>query len=370
VYRSGRFVLGKYELVRPLAEGGMASVWLARHSSLEVDVAVKLTPASEFDAHRQQRAYTEARLAAQLVHPGVCRVLDFGLTAEGDPCVVTELLQGETLEARLTLGGPFTPVEAVRIVLPLLDALATAHARGIVHQDVKPENVFLARDDHGRVQPKLLDFGIAREHERPGTWQRAGSISGTPAYMSPEQAEGRDDVDLRADLWSVCATLYELIAGQPPFDGETCEAVLAQVLDSQPRTLAEQALAERALSEIVQRGLEKDRERRWSSAAELSAALADWLLAQGIETDVTDQALRPRLERSQIRDTLESEAPFLLRPRRRGKARRLMLVAAVLALLSTSASVLRDRSRWAPLVEAGWQRTAAVMPALAARLRD
>lgn len=349
----------------------MGTVWLARHSTLEVDVAVKLTTTSEFDTHRQQRAFTEARLAAQLVHSGVCRVLDFGLTAEGDPCVVTELLQGETLDARLTLGGPFAPIEAVRIVLPLLDALATAHARGIVHQDVKPENVFLARDDNDRVQPKLLDFGIAREHQRPSTWHRAGSISGTPTYMSPEQANGREDIDPRADLWSVSATLYELISGQPPFDGETCEAVLVQVVDSEPRSLFEQAVADRALSGIVQRGLEKDRERRWASAAELSAALADWLLAQGVETDVTGQALRPRLERGPFRDTIESEtAPFLLKPRRRGRARRMMLAAAVLVLLSTSASVLRDRSRWAPLVAAGWQRTAAAIPELGARLRD
>jgi eukaryotic-like serine/threonine-protein kinase len=349
----------------------MGKVWLARHSSLEVDVAVKLTTASEFDTHRQQRAFSEARLAAQLAHPGVCRVLDFGLTAEGDPCVVTELLQGETLETRLTLGGAFTPLEAVRVVLPLLDALATAHARGIVHQDVKPENVFLARDDHERVQPKLLDFGIAREHQRPSSWQQAGSISGTPTYMSPEQANGREDVDLRSDLWSVCATLYELIAGRPPFDGATCEAVLVQVVDNQPRSLSELAVADLALSEIVQRGLEKDRDRRWPSAAALSAALADWLLAQGVETDVTGQALRPRVEQARIRDTLESEtAPFLLKPRRRSKVRRTMFAAAVLVLLGTSASVLQDRARWAPLVAEGWQRTTAVMPALGARLRD
>jgi serine/threonine protein kinase len=349
----------------------MGKVWLARHSSLEVDVAVKLATTSEFDTHRQQRAFTEARLAAQLAHPGVCRVLDFGLTVEGDPCVVTELLQGETLETRLTLGGAFTPLEAVRIVLPLLDALAAAHARGIVHQDVKPENVFLARDDHERVQPKLLDFGIAREHQRPSSWHRAGSISGTPTYMSPEQANGREDIDLRSDLWSVCATLYELVAGRPPFDGATCEAVLVQVVDDEPRSLSELAVADQALSEIVQRGLEKDRDRRWPSAAALSAALADWLLAQGVETDVTGQALRPRVEQARIRDTLESEtAPFLLKPRKRSKVRRTMFAAAVLLLLGTSASVLQDRARWAPLVAEGWQRTTAAMPDLGARLRD
>ena len=349
----------------------MGTVWLARHSSLEMDVAVKLTTATEFDTHRQQRAFTEARLAAQLAHPGVCRVLDFGLTAEGDPCVVTELLQGETLDTRLTLGGSLTSIEAVRIVLPLLEALGTAHARGIVHQDVKPENVFLARDDHERIQPKLLDFGIARELQRPSTWHRSGSISGTPTYMSPEQANGCEDVDPRADLWSVCATLYELVAGEPPFDGETCEAVLVQVVGSEPRRLFERGVADPVLSEIVQRGLEKDRDRRWGSAAELSAALAGWLLAHGIETDVTGQALRLRLEGAGSSDALESEAaPFLLKPRKRRKARRMMLAAAVLVLVSSSASVLRDHPRWAPLLAAGWQRTAAAMPALAARLRN
>jgi len=379
VYRPGRFVLDKYELVRPLAEGGMGTVWLARHRALEIDVAVKLTAAGDCDGYCQQRAFTEARLAAQLAHPAVCRVLDFGLTAEGDPCVVTELLQGETLETLLTLGGKLPPIEAVRIVLPVLDALSAAHARGIVHQDVKPANVFLSRDAHDRIQPKLLDFGIAREHRRRTTWEAEGGISGTPSYMSPEQASARDDVDLRADLWSVCATLYELVAGQEPFDGETCETVIVQVLGTEPRTLLERGVADQTLSEIVRRGLEKNRELRWASAAELSAALAGWLLSQGVETDVTGQALRAQLDQldqAGVRETPDGEAaPFLLkrpRPRRpRRRAWRMAFAAAVLVLLGTSASMMHDRSQWAPIVEAGIQRTAKAIPLdLAARLRD
>ncbi|MDQ2646096.1 MAG: serine/threonine protein kinase [Myxococcota bacterium] len=293
-YRPGRFVLDKYELVEPVAEGTMGVVWLARHSTLDIDVAVKLPSSAESGAGSQLRAFTEARMAAQLLHPAVCRVLDFGLTAEGDPCVVTEWLEGETLASTLAREGKLPATEAVQLLLPVLEALSMAHAHGIVHQDVKPENLFLARDEQQRLLPKVLDFGIARERHRRASWLRAGLISGTPYYMSPEQASGREDIDHRADIWSACATLYEVIAGRPPFDGETCEVVLAQVVGDAPKPLFEHGGGDSWLSALVDRGLEKDRDRRYASIGELATALASWLIDQGVETDATGQSLRVR----------------------------------------------------------------------------
>jgi serine/threonine-protein kinase len=272
----------------------MGVVWLARHSTLDIDVAVKLPNSNDTGSARQLRAFTEARLAAQLLHPAVCRVLDFGLTAEGDPCVVTEWLQGETLADVLAREGRLPAPDAIGILLPVLEALSITHGHGVVHQDVKPENLFLARDAQQRLQPKLLDFGIARERARSASWLKPGSISGTPFYMSPEQASGREDIDHRADVWSVCATLYELLTGRLPFDGDTCDEVLALVTSSEPRSLLEHGVGDVALAAIIHRGLEKDRDRRFGSAAELWAALANWLIDQGIDTDVTGQSLRSR----------------------------------------------------------------------------
>src|SRR5688572_8859174 len=293
-YRPGRFVLDKYELVEAVAEGTMGVVWLARHSTLDIDVAVKLPSSADSGTGGQLRAFSEARMAARLLHPAVCRVLDFGLTAEGDPCVVTEWLEGETLASTLAREGKLPATEAVQLLLPVLEALSLAHAHGIVHQDVKPENLFLARDEQQRLQPKVLDFGIARERHRRASWLKAGLISGTPYYMSPEQACGREDIDHRADIWSTCATLYEVVSGRPPFDADTCEVVLAQVMGSAPPPLFEHGAGDTWLSAIVDRGLEKDPERRHASANELATALAIWLVDQGVETDATGQSLRAR----------------------------------------------------------------------------
>lgn len=284
---------------------------MARHSTLDIDVAVKLPSSADSGTGSQLRAFSEARMAAQLSHPAVCRVLDFGLTAEGDPCVVTEWLEGETLASTLAREGRLPATEAVQLLLPVLEALSLAHAHGIVHQDVKPENLFLARDEQQRLQPKVLDFGIARERHRRASWLKAGLISGTPYYMSPEQASGRDDIDPRADIWSACATLYEVVAGRPPFDGESCETVLVQVVGGTPLPLFEHGVGDAWLSAIVDRGLEKDRDRRYGSALELATALASWLIDQGVETDATGQSLRVRFG---LTTTLEQSRVSWTRP--------------------------------------------------------
>lgn len=289
-YTPGMVLAERYELLCPIALGGMGMVWRAHHRVLDMQVALKVTlrPA-DASSPWMDRALSEARLAAQLAHPAICRVLDFGVTDRGDAFVVTELLQGEVLDQQLEVRARFDPVTAVQIMLGVLDALEAAHEKGIVHCDVKPSNIFL---EAGR--PKLMDFGIACRQNVRSRGTTPGTVSGTPSYMSPEQALGSDQVDHRSDLWSVCATLYELLTGRPPFEGPDCHAVLCAVLKSEPRPLSEHGVRDPALSAIILRGLRKPPLERWRSAGELAAALANWLLSAGVEHDASGQSVRAR----------------------------------------------------------------------------
>jgi eukaryotic-like serine/threonine-protein kinase len=301
-YSPGQVLLGKYQLVAPIARGGMGEVWHARNELLSSDVALKIMFPAESDSGdtSRRRAHSEARLAAQLRHPAVCSALDFGISDAGDPVVVSELLTGEGLDQVLLEQGPLGAVRVAQLMLPILDALAVAHDAGIVHRDVKPSNLFLARDASGYLQPKLLDFGIARGISEATHITLAGSICGTPDYMSPEQARGRRDIDGRSDLWSVCATIYELVSGRAPFAAENYNAVIFAVAQRDPLPLSKLPAADRGLAKIVDRGLRKAREERFQSARELARALAEFLLSRGVETDVCGHSLRARLQAAEV----------------------------------------------------------------------
>jgi serine/threonine protein kinase len=293
-YVRGQVLRGKYELLRRLDSGGMGVVWIARDRVLNVEVALKLIQRAASEREEfTRRALSEARLAAKLAHPAVCRAMDFGLSERGDPFVVSELLTGESLEERITRAGSMPPVEAVQMLLPILDALRAAHELGIVHRDVKPGNVFLAKQLDQAIQPKLLDFGIARWLDEGGG--ASEGICGTPCYMSPEQARGGGDVDARSDIWNFCATLYELCTGVPPFDGETGADVIAAVQSVDPPPITIYRTGDDELAAIIARGMRRNRDERWASAEELNVALSRWLLAHGAETDGSGRSLRARL---------------------------------------------------------------------------
>lgn len=196
---------------------------------------------------------------------------------------------------------------------------------------MKPSNVFL---DAGR--PKLMDFGIACQRDRRAS--APGTVSGTPCYMSPEQALGSDQVDYRSDLWSVCATLYELLSGRPPFEGTDCHAVLCAVLKSEPRPLAELGVGDAALASIVLRGLRKAPAERWRSSAELAAALSGWLLASGVDSDASGQSLRARwLPRAQ-----KAERPTATGRRVDVRTRAYAALAGVLLIGSAAWAAVRS----------------------------
>ncbi|MCS6900237.1 MAG: serine/threonine-protein kinase, partial [Myxococcales bacterium] len=207
--RVGTTLRGKWTLERLLGVGGMAAVYESVHTKLGRRDAVKiLHPSIARSADARQRFEQEALAVNRLQHPGAIEVRDIEVTEDGAPFLVMELLEGESLADRLRSQGPLPAEDVFRYAEQILNVLEAAHAAGIIHRDIKPDNLFLLRD--GRV--KVLDFGVARlrQQNAPGTPTRTGALIGTVAYMAPEQVSGRSDLDGRADLFSVGATMFRL----------------------------------------------------------------------------------------------------------------------------------------------------------------
>ncbi|HSN99943.1 MAG TPA: serine/threonine-protein kinase, partial [Candidatus Nanopelagicales bacterium] len=288
----GEHIAGKYRLTRVLGVGGMGAVWQARNEALEVDVAVKLIRRDTATEVSPERLLREARAAARVDHPSVVRIFDFGETELGEPFIVMELLGGEPLRHLLLRKERLPALGAVQTLLPVASALGAAHAKGVIHRDLKPENVLLTRDERGAVIPKVVDFGIAKlRHGGEPQVTQEGAALGSPAYMSPEQARGQDDIDGRADVWSLSVVLYEAITGQLPFDGRSYNALLAAILEDPPRPASDLIEIDDTLWRIIERGLCKDRLRRWQSMQELGEALATWAVGRGADADVTGRSI-------------------------------------------------------------------------------
>ena len=291
-YRVGAVISRKYRLDELLGEGGMGSVWRATNLQLECSVALKLIRAGLDHADMRARLNLEARSAAKLAHPSIVRVFDVGDSDTGDPFIVMELLNGQTL-SQVSFDAPLSAVRAVQLLLPIAEALAVAHDSGIVHRDLKPDNVFIVAEE-GRVQPKLLDFGIAKSTDsagRIGGLTQSGTLLGTPDYMSPEGVRGQTDLDARADIWSFCIVLYEQVAGALPFVANNTYAMLRAIVDDAPTPLPSNSSGAAELWEILQRGLAKDPRDRFQSMGDLGRALAIWLKSQGVHQDARGLSL-------------------------------------------------------------------------------
>ena len=345
-YGPGDTIDGKYELESLLGKGGMGEVWTARNATLDVRRAVKLIRADAGSAESTDRLLNEAQAAARLAEPAIVRVFDFGKTAQGDPYIVMEMLEGEDLMSIIRRRERLSPAKAVRVLLPVIRALVAAHTHGIVHRDLKPENIFLAKLPDGRVQPKLLDFGIAKlKNAAALRLTTDGAVMGSPLYMAPEQARG-EDVDERADLWAICVVLYESITGNPPFVGESRTEVLRAASDAAPPSLSQHGVEDDSLWPIISRGLEKQRDARWASMEELGKALARWLLDTGAQDDITGASLQATWFRSSRQSLFASSSP----PRRIS----LELLNEPRALL---ARVERTRLRELPAAARAWARS-------------
>jgi eukaryotic-like serine/threonine-protein kinase len=295
-YAVGDLIAGKYALEELLGEGGMGAVFRARNTTIDMPVAIKLIRADLDRELLSGRLLQEARAAAKLGHPAIVRVFDVGKTALGDPFIVMELLQGESLANVIEREGRLSSARAVQLLLPIADALSVAHGKGFVHRDVKPDNVFIANDEEGQLQPKLVDFGIVKQERQIGDSQltQVGAVLGSPDYMSPEQARGLDTIDQRSDVWSFSVVLYEAITGVTPFQSTNYNALLRMIVEAEPVSLHAQQAADDELSQIVQRGLSKDPNARFATMGQMGKALASWLCERGISEDACGVSLEAR----------------------------------------------------------------------------
>ena len=292
-YLAGEVVGDRYRLVREIGRGGMGVVWVAHSLVLGVDVALKLIRASAASSALSSRMAREAHAAARLGHPALVRVFDFGWTRHGDPYLVMELVQGETLAAQVKREARIPAIRAVQTLLPIVDGLRVAHDKGIVHRDIKPDNVFLAADALGRKQPKLLDFGIAKvDKQIDGRLTQVGAVLGSPDYMSPEQALGLDDIDERTDIWSLCVVLYEVITGTVPFQKPNYNALMHAIINEDPTPSVDCGAGDKSLWQVIERGLKKQREDRFQTVTDLGEALALWLYEHGIKEDLSGNSIR------------------------------------------------------------------------------
>jgi serine/threonine-protein kinase len=280
----GAVIDGKYRIEEFVGSGAMSVVALALHLELEQLVAIKFLHALGFD-HEQsaQRFKREARAAARIQSEHVARVLDVGTIPEGCPYIVMEHLRGNDLARELTERGPLPAAEVASYVLQACEALAEAHAAGIVHRDIKPENLFLAERADGSRSVKVLDFGISKSMSKSVTdlgLTGTASFMGSPLYMSPEQMRSSRSVDARTDIWSIGTVMYEMVSGHIPFTAESIPELCLAVIGEQPKPLAEltQELPP-GFDKVVARCLEKDRELRYSTVAELARALAPFAQA-------------------------------------------------------------------------------------------
>lgn len=283
--------IGPYRLVEQQGQGGMATVFKAYHPGLDRYVAIKvLHPAFTQEANFQARFQREAQVVARLEHANIVPVYDFAEHA-GRPYLVMKYIEGETLKAHLERGR-VSPQELLTIVESVGSALAYAHAQGVLHRDVKPSNVLLAKD--GRVY--LADFGLARLAERGESTISADSILGTPQYISPEQALGHKDLDNRADIYSFGMMLYELMVGQTPFNADTPYSIIHDHIYTPlplPRSL-NPAISE-PIEQVLLKALAKSRTDRFSDVPELLSA---WRKAIGSTASVATsaQAIQPALQ--------------------------------------------------------------------------
>jgi serine/threonine-protein kinase len=257
---------GSYAIVREVGQGGMATVYLANDLKHDREVALKVLRPELAAAMGADRFLREIRIVAQLSHPHILPLHDSG-EADGLLFYVMPFVDGESLREKLQRDGAFTVHETVRILREVADALAYAHGRGIVHRDIKPDNVMLSRR-HAIV----TDFGVAKAVSEASDRQltTVGVALGTPAYMSPEQATGEDDIDHRSDIYSLGVLGYEMLAGAPPFERPTPRAVLsAHVLDRPDVITTKRGEVPPVLAELIMRCLNKQRDDRWQSADHL-----------------------------------------------------------------------------------------------------
>jgi Protein kinase domain len=300
---AGQTIAERYRLVALRGAGGMGSVWQAELLPDRRECALKVLHrfSSEKRAQLSERFMREARVASSIDSPNAVRVFDYGVYAEV-PFIAMELLEGETLGARLAREGRLSPVETSRIISQVACALERAHALGIVHRDLKPENIFLTRTPQGSVA-KVLDFGIAKmQDDHPGTRDltETGALLGTPHYMSPEQVDGARYVDQRADLWSLGVIAFECTVGQRPFQGKGLRALFGAICLQIAPIPSQLCSLPRGFDRWFAKATQKDPDKRFRSAVAMASELRQLCEDELALTPTQDEAgvLLGRADRS------------------------------------------------------------------------
>ncbi len=269
-------MLGKYRILSELSAGGQGEVYRARHELLDKPAAVKVLRAGlSENADLVARFVNEAKAASAVQHPGIIEIFDFGTTDDGRAYLAMELLEGEPLSRRLRREVRLGDRQAAELARGIASALGAAHAKGIFHRDLKPDNVFLVADPDtpSRERPKLLDFGIAKLVDRSTGQTRTGALIGTPLYMAPEQARAAGAIDHRADLYSLGCILYELVVGEPPFVGSGAGEIITMQMFEAPAPPSSRVTIAPGLERVILRLLAKEPGERYGSAADVIGAL-------------------------------------------------------------------------------------------------
>lgn len=275
---AGQMITPTLRLERPLGEGGMGAVWIAEHLGLQAQVVIKFM-AEELAATEEgkNRFSKEAAATAQVRSPHVVQTLDYGVTDDNVPYLVMELLDGHDLGREIDQCGKLKHETVVAIVIQLSRALSRVHERGIIHRDIKPNNIFLCDAGGGEIFVKLLDFGVAKTHTSSGLGNttNTGTMLGTPYYMSPEQIMGAKEIDARSDLWSVAVVVYEALTGVKPFDGDTVGGLAVKIMrDEIPVPSQVNPELPASFDAWFAKACAREPEDRFPSARELSDALA------------------------------------------------------------------------------------------------
>ena len=283
----GSRVGGKYRLLGLLGEGGMANVYLGVQEPVEREVAVKVVAPDVDDTHAiRERFYREAQIVANLRHPNILTLYDFGTEDDGTLYMVTELVQGRALSQVIKKEGPLPVERAMRITRQVLAALADAHTSGLVHRDIKPENIMLQSTTWGGEQALVLDFGIAKPldwgGQRMQRLTQAGISFGTPAYMSPEQIQGRRDFTFATDIYSLGIVVYEMLTAELPFVGDSfIETMMAHRNKPLPRLESELGVPP-IVEDLLRRATLKEPAQRFRDAAAALRALDACLARSGL----------------------------------------------------------------------------------------
>jgi serine/threonine protein kinase len=276
---AGTVLRDTYEIVRRIGQGGMGDVYEAKHARLTGRYAVKVLP-PEFALNEAvlSRFHREAQIASGLQHPNIVQVIDFHETDDGTPYLVMEFLDGEDLSVWMTRRGPIPLAEAMPLVEQIGAALTAVHRRGIVHRDVKPQNVFLIPQENGRTLIKLVDFGLSKAHAPSLIVTRQPMLLGTPQYMAPEQALARgDEVGPATDQFALGAIIYQMLSGRPPFVGERISSVLYQIVHEDPPPLG--AGVDGRVEAALRKALSKRPPDRFASMAAFVDALREAMVA-------------------------------------------------------------------------------------------